>query len=411
MARRTLRLAAIVVLLVLTMPSAAFAEYSVELVSPASGVVSGSGEVQIRVAREPLDSEVRSVRVRAARGGGDAHQLTCLSGCDTRQPVYGFAFDPRRGDPFGVGPMSNGAFQFETLVSPALGEDRNVGTLTLQLRVPGSAVSGLSTSVDDQQVRLAWSRAPEPDIDGYRVERCRGGCGGDGWSARGERLSASASSFEERVRPGTYSYRVVTIRSNGGDGTIETVSSAVTAEVEEPPAPTPDDTETPDAPGDDGDGDGDADGDAGDRDDGATGRDDDGDDGPDRDRDGDDEDGDGGTAGGSSDRSFSTSRTRTGRAPSVSFGGQRGVPALPDAADVFRGSLDYGLDDPETADARGDAPGPGDDDEVVLSAPGGSSGSFLGRLTDPNRIAVPIAGGMLMTAIGLHLWRWLRVPV
>ncbi|MEX0836674.1 MAG: hypothetical protein WD010_11315, partial [Nitriliruptor sp.] len=103
---------------------------------------------------------------------------------------------------------------------------------------------------------------------------------------------------------------------------------------------------------------------------------------------------------------------RTGRAPSVSLGrGGSGVPELPGVGDIFRGSLDYGLDDPEAADARGDAPAPGDDDEVVLSAPGNGAGSFVGRLTDPNRIAVPIAGGLLMTAISLHLWRWLRVPI
>ncbi|MEX0834901.1 MAG: hypothetical protein WD010_02340, partial [Nitriliruptor sp.] len=255
MARRLSHLAALVALFLLSVPTAAFADYSVQLVSPENGVVSGSTEIQLRISRDRIDPSVSQARVRPA-GGGDQHELRCISSCDSRSPVYAFDLDPRRGEPFGGGPMANGPFDIEVLISRAIGEDQNLGRRTLTLRVPGSAVSGLSASVEEDQVRIAWSRAPEPDIDGYRVERCRGACSPAGdWTSRGDRQAASASSFTERVRPGGYSYRVVTVRGNGGDGTIETTSSSVTAEVV---APEPDPTE-PRAPGSPG-GDGDADG-------------------------------------------------------------------------------------------------------------------------------------------------------
>ncbi len=412
MARRLSHLVALVALLALAVPTAAYAEYSVQLVTPENGMVSGTTEVQLRINRDRIDPSVTEARVRPA-SGGDVHAMRCVSGCDSRSPVYAFDLDPRRGDPFGTGPMANGPLELEVMISRQIGDDRNLGRRTLNLRVPGSAVSGLSASVEGEQVRVAWSRAPEPDVTGYRVERCRGACnnGGD-WSSRGADQAASASSFTERVRPGTYSYRVVTLRATGGDGTIETTSSAVAVEVVEP-EPVPTEPDGPGSPGSGGNGDGapggsDADG---------TGS-DDGDDGGDGGDDGDragGRDADGTTAADGARHSSSRSSglsIRSGRAPSVAFGrGGSGVPELPGVGDIFRGSLDYGVDDPDAADPRGDAPAPGSDDEVVLSAPGGGAGSFVGRLTDPNRIAVPIAGGLLMTAIGLHLWRWLRVPI
>jgi hypothetical protein len=48
---------------------------------------------------------------------------------------------------------------------------------------------------------------------------------------------------------------------------------------------------------------------------------------------------------------------------------------------------------------------------VVLAAPGRSDSRFLGVFGEPERLAPPLAGGLLFTAIGLHLWRWLEDPL
>ena len=95
---------------------------------------------------------------------------------------------------------------------------------------------------------------------------------------------------------------------------------------------------------------------------------------------------------------------RNAPAPDVGSGrGGFGIPELPRVGDVFRGELDF--------DGDGSREGGEDADEVVLSSPSGGSGSFLGSGEEAERIAVPIAGGLLLTAIGLHLWRWLKVPL
>jgi hypothetical protein len=39
-----------------------------------------------------------------------------------------------------------------------------------------------------------------------------------------------------------------------------------------------------------------------------------------------------------------------------------------------------------------------------------STGGMFDRMADNERIATPIAFGLVLTATGLHLWRWLRVP-
>ncbi len=396
MARRLPSLIALVAVLLLAFPTAALAAYSAAIAAPENAVVNGSTEVRVRVERGVGDLGITGLKLRPA-GGGEWVTVECASNCrrSDRSQVYAFDLDPRSGAPFGDQPLPNGSFTLDAVVSRDLGgSDREVGQLTLALRVPGSAVGGLAATVEGGDVRLAWSRAPEPDILRYRVERCEGACEADGDWVPVEDVGPGASSHTHAPGPGEHSFRVVTVRDAGddGDGTFETVSSPTTAEVARPtPSESPSPSPSPSPSDRDDDGDGDPD------EDGAT-------------------DGAGGAAdrgprpGAVPDLEATPRRdgpqVRSGRAPAVALGrGGSGIPDLPAIGDVFSSELDYSgevpdLTAPETADA-----------EVVLSAPGRSSGSFLGRLTDPNRIAVPIAGGLLMTAVGLHLWRWLRVPM
>lgn len=436
MVRRLPHLFALVAVLLLAMPTAALA-YTARLEKPANGAVTGTTEVHVRVSREFGDVGIRGLRVRPA-GGGELRGTECVSDCGGRHPTFSFSFDPRTGAPFGGGILPNGPYEFEGIISRELGaRDTSIGTFRLNLRVPGSAVGGLAATANGTAVRLAWSRAPEPDIVGYRIERCAGTCdGGGNWRAIADAL-ASASAFNDEPGVGKHSYRVVTIRSGGDDGNIETVSSPVGTEIEPPASPPPapgDGDGTGGTGGDETGGDGNGNGNGSGSGSGGGGS---GGDGNGR--------GDGASRSGGEDRSVGTARTgdapdlgdgeaptaeaspraadarsadrsggvRSGKAPSVALGrGGSGIPELPAIGDIFRGELDYAAQDPEAASGTSGRDGAATSgDEVILSAPGSSSGSFIGQLSDPNRIAVPIAGGLLMTAIGLHLWRWLRIPL
>lgn len=409
MVRRSPYVLALVAVLLLWSPAAALAAYSATVVRPADQAkVTGTTEVHVQVRRDFADTAVAGLRVRPA-DGGPLRPTTCVSGCEAggREPVFAFTFDPRTGAPFGDEIVPNGPFEFEGVISRDLGPDRSVGTLTLDLRVPGSAVGGLAATTDDDTVRLAWSRAPEPDVLGYRIERCAGVCDASGdWTGRGD-VAPSASAFTDAPGVGSSSYRVVTIRNGGGDGSsIETVSAPVTAEVAPPASSSPDGevgTDEVDGDGDDGGGDGAGQDDAGgDRDEA---------DATDRSRDRGADGADTGSSDGDqlgappSAGSARPKAPRSSRPPAVPLGpaGAR-IPEPPVLEDVFRSELDYAEDDAQAA------AGEGEGDEVILSAPGGSGGSFPGVLGGLDRFAVPLAGGLLATAVGLHLRRWLRIP-
>jgi hypothetical protein len=398
--RRLPHVIALAAIVLLSVPTAASAAYSVRVESPDNRVVTGAKEIQVRVSRELTDPVVTGLRVRLA-SGGELRPTSCVSDCDRRDrdPVFAFDLDPRSGAPFATSGLRNGPLEIEGVVSREIGEDRSVGTFTLVLRVPGSAVGGLAATTEGTTVRLAWRRAPEPDVEGYRIERCAGACDASGaWEALGS-ASASASSFSDEPGVGQHSYRVVTIRDggDGGDRSIETVSSPTTATVE-PPARASD-TGGSSGSGGNGNG-GDGTEAAGDRDGGTSegGR---GADAPDL-----------ASRGSAATSGSRPGRDRSGTAPTIPSGrGAAGIPNLLVDPDLFEGELDYSGLEPRLGGADRDVPEPGADDEVLLGSPADGDGSFLGALTDPNRVAVPIAGGLLMTAIALHLWRWLRFPI
>jgi hypothetical protein len=400
--RRLPHVVALTAIVLLSVPTAASAAYSARVEAPDNAIVTGAKEIQVRVSRDLTDSAVTDLRVRLA-SGGELQPTECVRDCDRRDrdPVFGFELDPRSGAPFGTSALANGPLEFEGIISREVGGDRSVGTLTVTLRVPGSAVGGLAATAEDGTVRLAWRRASEPDIQGYRIERCGGACDASGrWDAL-DTASASASSHSDQPDPGEYSYRVVTIRDggDGGDRTIETVSSPVTTTVEPVARTNGDGSGNGNGNGNGGNGSGGADGDG-------VG---DGTDPSPRTPPSPD------PANGGSDGARRSSRApeiRSGSAPSISRDRTTaGVPAVPDVADVFEEELDYSDLDLEEPGTDRTVPALDGDDEVILGAPGTGDGTFLGALTDPNRVAVPIAGGLLMTAIGLHLWRWLRFPL
>lgn len=106
----------------------------------------------------------------------------------------------------GGGIARNGWYQIRVRVTGTGGATTDA---TRNVRVDNSAQapSGLSVSVSQQTVSLSWSANPEPDIDGYRIEAD----GGSGFYGVG---STGNTSYAYQAEPGTYSWRVVALRSS-----------------------------------------------------------------------------------------------------------------------------------------------------------------------------------------------------
>jgi hypothetical protein len=420
--RRTAALAALVAALALLLPATALAA-GATLRGPADGVVSGATSLDVRVTREAFEA-ISAIDLGLRRGGAPIEGSTTRRLCEglrdcpnsDRSADFRVPFDPRTGSPFlpstAARMLPNGAYELR--VSIEIGRDTQERSLDLTLSVPPASPSDVRASAAGQQVTVEWGRASEPDLAGYRVERA---AGSGSWSNRAQ-LGASSTAFADEPGPGTYRYRVVALRPDGKGGTYEVTSREASVTVAEPPRE--DASQGRDGSGGDGIGDdgsdvtdggrGDEDGarpdgDASDQGSDAGSRDDD-------DREVADDGSAGGNgvgpAGGSGTRSSASTQRRSAQAPSFNLDrGGANTPALPwDDPEYFQEELAY--DAPETADPSERRTRSTDDGEVLLSFPG--AGAFGGG-TDGNRAAIPIAGGLLMTAMGLHLWRWLKVPL
>jgi hypothetical protein len=392
-ARRTAHLGALVALLLVALPTAALAA-AASLRSP-DGPVHEPTELRVDVGRDGGES-VRTVRIRAAateqREAGSWIEMVCASDCDAGAGTYvvGSASEPARLDPRTGTPLrsdsrlTNGRLGIDVEVHSTFAglDDRtDIQRFDVVLDAPGSAVGDLAAQVADDQVQLAWRPAPEPDVAGYQIERRTGG--GE-WQTVGGQLSASASRFDDRPGGGDHEYRVSTVRPRASGGSHVTTTRPVEASV---------------VPPSDGGGDGSGHG-------AATG---------DADRDG--------TATEPDDAEVRRSEPAVPGTPSDDDGDGRDGPRsavtgedgvdldgdgsseLPGLAEALRQHLDHGDRDVVGDDTTVD------DDEVVLATPGRSDGGVRGVLGDPHQVAVPVAGGLLLTALALHLWRWLRVPL
>lgn len=390
--RRVAAVTALVAVVLLCLPSTAMAEPTV-----AEGAVTvqdlASTTIEIVVERGRNEEFREGARVRAVDGVDDFVALECTSGCDNRSSsrTYALTYDPRTGAPLFDGTPANGVVELDVrvpwrqLLPPS--DDEASLDFEVMLDVPASPVAGLEAEAGPDEVQLRWSRALEPDVR-YRIERTDASGRTDELD---DELGPGTEGFTDAADPGTYTYSVHKVRPGTG-GRHET---AATIEVTVPEPET-----TPPSSGDD-----------------ETSRPPAGDDEPQPNNGGNGgNEGSGGGANGSTGSppadsgGSSEDRPRpeptTPRAPTIELE-ERDIPSLSDD-EGFAGELDYGEVGDEDDVASPDRGG----DEVVLAEPGrGMGGSVVDRLTDPERVAIPIAGGLLLTAIGLHLWRWLRVPL
>lgn len=390
------------VLLVLSSVPASAAEFT--LVRP-DGDVTGPTPVEVRIEREFTGERMRRVRASLEQDDtrlGTPQDLECVRGCEVGDPeviyVLPEPFDPTTGAPFDIeGPLANGGYHLkvELLKDSEFQEDETFKG-RIHLAVPPAAPQELTAEVDGGEVSLAWREAPEPDLETFRVERHDG----EDWTRV---ATTSGTDHVDEPGPGTHRYRVLAQRPDGRGGRLTAASPATEVEVER----------REDA-GEDDEGGGRASG--GERDGAeAAGSGDDADDADEADdaddaEEGEPEAGDAGDADrddvsrqrGGSRRSGSSGVT----APSTGSSGSGVIPSLRGDGAGSTDDEDDGVSELDYGDVGNDA----EPDDVVVANPGGWRGG-IDRVLDAERIAIPVATGLVMTGLGLHLWRWLRVPI
>ena len=236
MVRRTTHTLALVATLMLLFPAAALA-YEVDTVNDRDErtgvtVTSSTKHIDIRVefsGTEPRPTELRvNINGESERVTARCHRGDCSSAL-RGAAIFRLPFEARGGE-FGspTDRIANGDITLDVVAERAAASSRQIGEVKAKLDVPGSAVSSLSSSVSDREVRLSWSAAPEAGLSDYRVERAVG----DGFE---EVATTSGTSASHAPGPGEHRYRVVTVRPKARSGSHETASSTVTAVVEAPP--------------------------------------------------------------------------------------------------------------------------------------------------------------------------------
>ena len=387
--------AALAVLLVLPAAPATAAQSS--LVAPDDDVTRATA-IEVELERDFGAERFSEVHASLRRDGerlGRRIQLVCVEGCEPTDRTALFApadderFDPATGAPFDAeGPLPNGGYVLRIdLLKDSNFQSDETFEHDLHLAVRPTAPEDLAASVEDGEVELTWTPSPEPDVDTYRLERHDG----DDWETV---VTTAEPAGADEPGEGEHRYRVVAERPDGRDGTLTTASDEVTAEVV---------VEDESAGGDDGndggndDGDGNGNGDRNGEPEGVEAS-DAGGEAPDGDHDAGDD--------ASSSEPRNSSSSGGTQAPRTGGNGSGGVPGIgegngsaDDGDGDYAEELDYGEVEPDRPD-----------DDVQIATPSGWRGS-VDRILDAERIAVPIATGLVMTAAGLHLWRWLRIPV
>ena len=379
--RRRMIWATAVLAVLLVLPAAPAAAAESELVSP-DGEVTGATPLEVALTRDFGAERFNEVAVTLRRDGervGERVRLTCVDSCDQTDQRATFVLPddgrlrPRSGAPFGLDEaLANGTYTLRVELDRGRFQSAETFEHELRLRVPATAPHDVAAEVEGGEVAVTWTPSPEPDVERYRVERHDG----DDWE---ELATTSEAAATDEPGAGEHRYRVVALRDaghDGGDGDggeLETPSEEVTVEVE---------AEAPDGGGSDDNGEGGAS-----NGDGGEAADDGGED------DGQAEQAEASDAG-TSDDEQSGYEPRTGRRASPSTG-EGAAPRSED--DAYDEELDYGEFEPDRPD-----------EPVEVATPSGWRGT-TDRIFDAERVAVPIALGLVMTATGLHLWRWMRI--
>ncbi len=394
-------LVAVSVLLLGALPAAAAVTATIQ--SPASGQeITSPTDAQVRIQRDPLfDPEVGAVALRLVRDGTltSAAGLACVQGCRSGDQTWGqLVIDPRSPDAFGIDrPLANGTWTVQTRWQSDGTWSTWGGDVDVILSVPPSSVTGLSVDGDALDVTLTWTRAPEPDVSAYRIQRRPE----DGAWRNVTSPDASASSYEDTTpSAGTYEYRVITLRPDGDGDVLTATSSSVSVTTTSSGSNSSDDGADPTSDGGSSDGTSDDGGTSGNSDGGETSD----DSSSTATAAGTDEDG--GDGGSTSTRSRGGARVAPppGARQRSSLGADADLPQ-PEGAprqeerfygegEGFSGELDYG-------DAQAIGPDGTEDGGSALQ-------KFIVSRVETGTLLRSIAAGLLFVALGLHAFRWLH---
>lgn len=378
-----------------------------------TGLFGPNHQVQVRLAdlaQQPLSEPVA---------------LNCLSGgdsCRADSTWGGQTFNPTNLAPFAVtAPACNGGYHLQVRV-----DGGNWTGHRVRVAAAPAAPSGVKVTAGTETATISWTLAGHPDITGHHIQRRA--AGGD-WATVGT-VAGSATSWTDSDAPaGDLEYRVATMRGDGAaaDGSpvapcsdtgtdLATFSDAVPTTVRAaqasgdsgggstsgPSRPRPT-TQSPDADGGDTGGESPSEGAS------------DGDSAPDG----------GAGAEDPTDPEASEAPRVERRAGSrvappapieQSMRGDVTVPrtevSSPDAPRVaeerYYGEDDEFSEDLPFAEAAGSGSGPAPTTETRTIRVPGALQSVLGEEVDLARVIQPIAGGLLLLTIALHLRRWIR---
>ena len=397
-ARGALVAVAAVVVSLAAFPVAADAASAV-LLTPADGIVTGAGDLAVRVTTE--SSEVlERIEASLRQGGGEVAGAVRVALCEDRETCsrndgdYRFVFDPATGAPFLTGgearTLANGAYVVRLHLTRPGASAPDTLDVPVTVSAPPAAPAEVTADVQGAEVHLRWRPAPEPDVTGYRVEQARNGV----WDAVAE-LPPDAGVVVDRPGLGQHAYRLVTLRPDGRGATYEAASPEVVVEVRSPTTG----GSTPGSPTGGGTSGG-----------GTSG---------------------GGTSGGGTSADGTAGNGTSGGGTSADGPAVPPVPPASDGADASSGGAttsgtpgDGGVPTLEDAPAvpAPEAGQPTDDqasdtvpdpaatptgtptDDVHLATPAARPGGWAER----GQFLVPLAGGLLFAAAGFGVWRWSR---
>lgn len=444
-ARRIPVVAALTVLACVLPMGTAQAAGAGQVTSPSSGAtitsttaiqVAVTGDTQPTNLFEPPPPHQVQVRLATPSGaeilpGTSPVTMSCESNCHSSSTWTAPAFDPATLAPFDSGPSCNGGYTIQVRVDGGAWSGHGIRVA----RAPG-APTDVTVTADIGEATVSWGPASDPDVVGYRVQRRPSG---GSWTTVADQPASARSLHDPDVDAGDVDYRVATLKGDGRvDGApaapcqdtspdLSTASVPVSTTVREPAAapsgpsrPAPTSTSEPDDEGSgSGSGDGDGSGDGSD-------------DGPgDGSGDGTGQvagsgDGNGETESEGGDAAAASRRPGTRVAPpaAVDAGARPDVTVddvpgadSPQVADEDRRETYYGDDQEfsEELDFDGlggvEATGPTTVTETRVVRVPGALQSILGEELDLGRLATPIAAGLIMVALALHLRRWMRDTV
>lgn len=415
--RRILVVVTAVMAVLVVTPGAAMATVSGNMSSPAAdGTVTDSAPVEVTVNADcfqscnegRLDDDVRGVEVELRSGNEPVGSvnLECVANCRSEQQRWG----ARTLGDLGAPAVCNGGYALHSRVTyvPSTSLSGEPETTPWQSRnitlsAPPSAPSDLNVSTGIETASVKWSEVTAfDDLKGYAVERK---VGNGSWEGVELIARGTHSYADSEVPSGNVQYRVSSLRADGfaDDGRTKPATPC-----EDDSGPTLSSAHNPDrnlryaaasgtvqaAPspnqgsGGESGGGGSGDGSGG----GAQGP----------------------NANGSVDappapRADSSPNDADEDSPDLPGVGAPPAPSGQEPESFygedfnFNEQLDYGNQDPV-------APPTNPDDEVVIDRDL-AAGEGVGRFLDFERMAVPFAVGLLLIALGLHLRRWMNVPV